>query len=272
MYRSLLAVTIALAALAAPAWGGPAPEVAAVQAGLRTLGLYGGTVDGRAGPGTVGAVRAFQRRHGLSVDGVAGPRTRAALERRTPGRLDVAALQFRLALHGFPAGRFDGRYGERTRAAVRAFQRFAGLRVDGRAGPATLAALRRAPPAALIALRRPVDALVDDGFGPRGDRFHAGLDFPAPAGSPVVAAAPGLVTWAGPRAGGWGLAVVVAHGRGIRTLYAHLASVHVRVGSRVRAGAPLGTVGATGNASGPHLHFEVRLRGAAVDPAPALSR
>ena len=62
--------------------------------------------------------------------------------------------------------------------------------------------------------------------------------------------------------------VVVAHGGGVRTLYAHLASVTVALGSRVRAGSPLGLMGATGHATGPHLHFEVRVRGLAVDPLP----
>jgi murein DD-endopeptidase MepM/ murein hydrolase activator NlpD len=78
------------------------------------------------------------------------------------------------------------------------------------------------------------------------------------------------VTWAGPLAGGWGKLVVVAHADGVRTLYAHLSSIAVRVGARVGTGDRLGAVGATGDATGPHLHFEVRLRGAAVDPRPAL--
>jgi murein DD-endopeptidase MepM/ murein hydrolase activator NlpD len=60
------------------------------------------------------------------------------------------------------------------------------------------------------------------------------------------------------------------HARRTRTLYAHLSEVTVSVGDRVRTGSRIGTVGATGNASGPHLHFEVRVRGAAVDPSPAL--
>jgi peptidoglycan hydrolase-like protein with peptidoglycan-binding domain len=269
--RLLVAVVLVLALSAAPARAGPAPELAAVQAALRALGLYGGTVDGLAGPRTAAAVRAFQRRHGLAVDGVPGPRTRAVLERRTPGRLDVALLQFRLALHGFPSGRFDGRYGDRTRAAVRAFQRFSGLSADGVAGRATLAALRGAPPRCPIALRRPVHAPLGDPFGPRDDRFHAGADFTAPAGVPVVAAAPGTVTWAAPRAGGWGLTVVVARGGGVRTFYSHLGRIEVSVGRRVETGGRLGTVGATGNATGPHLHFEVRVRGAAVDPVPAIA-
>jgi murein DD-endopeptidase MepM/ murein hydrolase activator NlpD len=78
------------------------------------------------------------------------------------------------------------------------------------------------------------------------------------------------VTWAGRLAGGWGKLVVVAHADGVRTLYAHLSSIAVRVGQLVVTGDRVGTVGATGDATGPHLHFEVRLRGAAVDPRPAL--
>ena len=64
--------------------------------------------------------------------------------------------------------------------------------------------------------------------------------------------------------------MTIAHRDGVRTMYAHLSRVDVRVGQRVRTGARVGLVGATGDATGPHLHFEVRLRGAAVDPLPAL--
>jgi murein DD-endopeptidase MepM/ murein hydrolase activator NlpD len=86
----------------------------------------------------------------------------------------------------------------------------------------------------------------------------------------VTAAGPGVVTWAGRRAGAWGLLVVVRHPDGVRTLYAHLESIAVRVRQPVSGGAVLGRVGATGDATGPHLHFEVRVRGAAVDPLRAL--
>jgi murein DD-endopeptidase MepM/ murein hydrolase activator NlpD len=78
------------------------------------------------------------------------------------------------------------------------------------------------------------------------------------------------VTFAGWSAGGWGYLVAIAHSNGVRTLYAHLSRVSVRVGQRVAAGQRVGRVGASGYATGPHLHFEVRLRGAAVDPLPAL--
>ncbi|HYZ78442.1 MAG TPA: M23 family metallopeptidase [Gaiellaceae bacterium] len=121
-----------------------------------------------------------------------------------------------------------------------------------------------------MSLAWPLRGGVGDRFGPRGARFHAGVDLTAPAGTPVGAAAAGRVVWAGYRRGGWGLLVTIAHGDGRRTMYAHLASVDVRLGGRVRTGARVGRVGGTGEATGPHLHFEVRLRSAAVDPLPAL--
>jgi murein DD-endopeptidase MepM/ murein hydrolase activator NlpD len=115
-----------------------------------------------------------------------------------------------------------------------------------------------------------VEGPVADPFGPRGGRFHAGVDIPAPRGTGVVAAAPGRVAFAGWLAGGWGLLVVIAHGDA-RTLYAHLSRIEVQVGEEVQAGWQIGRVGATGDATGPHLHFELRVRGAAIDPLPALS-
>ena len=111
---------------------------------------------------------------------------------------------------------------------------------------------------------------MGDPFGPRGNRFHAGIDLIAPAGAPVAAAGAGRVVWAGSRAGGWGLLVVVAHSHGVRSMYAHLSRVDVRLGQYVTTGQRLGRVGATGDATGPHLHFELRVRGAAVDPLTAL--
>ncbi|MEZ5101365.1 MAG: M23 family metallopeptidase [Thermoleophilia bacterium] len=105
---------------------------------------------------------------------------------------------------------------------------------------------------------------------PRGDRFHEGIDFPAGKGTRVRAAAAGVVEWAGWTDGGYGNLVVVSHGDGYRTYYAHLASVSVEAGQRVRAGSVVGRVGSTGHSSGPHLHFELRLGEAALDPAPSL--
>jgi peptidoglycan hydrolase-like protein with peptidoglycan-binding domain len=268
---------------AGPALGAGSSDVAALQVALRAKGVYRGSVDGVIGPGTAKGIRAIQRRAGLAVDGIAGPRTRRALGRLgrpTLGRRvladkcvgwDVAELQFVLAWHGFPSGTIDGAFGLRTAAAVRRFQRWAGLAADGRAGPSTLAALRTPPAVSPVRLAWPVPgARVGDRFGPRGARFHSGVDFPAQAGAGVIAARAGRVTYAGWHGGGWGKLVVIAHGGGVRTMYAHLARVDVRVGDRVEAGFQVGLVGTTGHATGPHLHFEVRVRGAAVDPLTAL--
>jgi murein DD-endopeptidase MepM/ murein hydrolase activator NlpD len=194
---------------------------------------------------------------------------RAALHSGASGQR-VRTLELELAWHGFPSGVVDGRFGPRLESAVRRFQRSAGIPPSGVVGRVTLRALaepvRRSP----IPLVWPVLAPVGDGFGPRGDAFHAGVDLLAPRGTPVLAAGPGTVTWAGWRAGGWGRLVVVRHPDGVRTLYAHLASISVRVGWQISGGTILGHVGASGDATGPHLHFEVRVGGAAIDPLGAL--
>jgi murein DD-endopeptidase MepM/ murein hydrolase activator NlpD len=273
--RALLALPLLLLSVAAPAAAADA-RVAALQTALHARGLYSGTIDGVPGPRTRRAVLAWQRRAGLARDGVAGPRTYASLggHARLGARvlargkhgLDVAALQFALAAHGFPSGAFDGVFGSHTESALRRFQRWARLGADGRAGPATAAALAVAPARCPMRMIRPLQAPIGDRFGPRGSGFHAGVDLPAANGVGVAAAGPGRVAWAGWRDGGWGNLVVVAHGNGVRSMYAHLSAVEVRVGERVGAGFEIGRVGATGHATGPHLHFEVRLRGAAVDP------
>jgi len=280
----LSVVLLVLVALWLPARAAAARNagVAALQVALHTRGLYAGSIDGLEGQATRAAVERFQRRAGLAADGVAGPNTRKALGRygrhvlgsrpltREARGWDVAALQFLLAWHGFPSGTIDGELGLHTDRALRRFQRWTGLRPDGVAGTSTFAALRRAPATCPIALAWPVEAPLGNAFGPRGTRFHAGIDLLAGAGTAVRAAAPGRVSYAGRITGGWGRLVVVVHARRVRTLYAHLSTVAVAVGERVGTGSPLGAVGSSGNATGPHLHFEVRLRGAAVDPSSAL--
>ena len=279
---TLAVLGLLAASFAGGASGAGSPNVAALQVGLRTHGLYQGTVDGVLGPRTERAVMRFQRRAGLSPDGVIGPRTRKAFGRygrRGPlGRRDlaigtrgwdVAALQFALAWHGFPSAVFDGVLGAHTDTALRKFQRWAGLDPDGTAGPSTYAALRRPVPRSPMKLLAPVAGAYGDLYGPRGNRFHAGIDIPASKGTPVGAAAAGRVVFAAVGEG-FGKLVVLEHAHGVRTRYAHLSRITVRVGQYVKASATVGLVGATGEASGPHLHFEVLVRGANVDPLSAL--
>jgi peptidoglycan hydrolase-like protein with peptidoglycan-binding domain len=258
--------------------GAQSADVAALQVALRGKGLYAGTIDGVRGPQTTAAVRTFQARRGLAVDGVAGRATRRALGRRGRPRLgrrtlaagargwDVAALQWLLARHGFPSGPFDGGLGPRTDAALRRFQAWAGIAADGLAGPGTLARLRRRPPTSPLVFAPPVAAAISDRFGPRGDGFHTGVDYPVATGTTVHAAGRGCVSSAGRTAGGFGKLVVIGHRLGMTSWYAHLSRISVRPGQCVVAGTPIGRAGSTGRSTGPHLHFELRLRGAAVAP------
>jgi murein DD-endopeptidase MepM/ murein hydrolase activator NlpD len=281
---ALLVALVAAAVSTSSASAAGDPAVAALQVALRVKHLYPGQVDGVEGPLTDRAIRRFQRRRGLRVDGIAGQRTRTALGKQWRHRLgsrplqegnrgwDVAALQFRLSWHGFPGGTFDGVFGPRTERAVRGFQQWAGLGVDGVVGNATLARLARPRASAPPSLLRPLDAAVTSPFGPRASRFHAGVDMAASIGAPVRAAAAGQVSFAGWN-DGFGRLVTVTHSHGLSTFYAHLSRIGVRPGQRVAAGARIGRVGRSGvRVSGPHLHFEVHVRGAAVDPLPALRR
>ncbi len=111
----------------------------------------------------------------------------------------------------------------------------------------------------------PVNGTVVSGFGMRWGRLHEGIDITASSGTPIWAAASGTVIHAG-WLGGYGNLVVVDHGDGLATAYAHASAILVGVGQEVSQGETVSLVGSTGNSSGPHLHFEVRVNGVAVDP------
>ena len=101
------------------------------------------------------------------------------------------------------------------------------------------------------------------------NRFHAGIDIPASTGTNIIAAAAGRVAFAGSQ-GGYGRTVIIDHGGGIMTLYAHCSQLLVSEGEQVTQGKVIAKVGSTGMSTGPHLHFEVRENGKYVDPMPWL--
>ncbi len=121
----------------------------------------------------------------------------------------------------------------------------------------------------------PVAGRVSSSFGPRRDplsgtrAFHGGVDIAAARGSPIRAAAGGVVTFADWRGRG-GQVVEIQHPAGVRTRYAHADRLLVRVGDRVRSGEAVATVGSTGRSTGPHLHFSVERHGRLIDPSPWL--
>ena len=113
---------------------------------------------------------------------------------------------------------------------------------------------------------------IASGFGTRIDpvykvpKFHAGLDFTAPIGTPIYATADGIVTDAGFNEGGYGNRVIINHGFGYETLYGHMYRIKAKVGQKIKRGEVIGYVGSTGKSTGPHCHYEVHRNGIPVDP------
>ncbi|MFN8392655.1 MAG: LysM peptidoglycan-binding domain-containing M23 family metallopeptidase [Bdellovibrionota bacterium] len=117
---------------------------------------------------------------------------------------------------------------------------------------------------------------VVSGFGPRSSTFHDGIDIACVEGTPVIAAHAGTVVYSGSKLSGYGNLVILRHPTGLTTVYAHNSELLVSTGQKVRRGEEIAESGATGHATGPHLHFEVRMRDSksryvAVDPLPLLT-
>ena len=192
---TLAVLGLLAASFAGGASGAGSPNVAALQVGLRTHGLYHGTVDGVLGPRTERAVMRFQRRAGLSPDGVIGARTRKAFGRygrrgplgaESPGdrlpRVGRRGAPVRARLARLPVGGLRRRARRAHRHGATEVPAWAGLDPDGTAGPSTYAALKRPVPRSPVKLLAPVAGAYGDLYGPRGNRFHAGIDIPAVQG------------------------------------------------------------------------------------------
>lgn len=147
-----------------------------------------------------------------------------------------------------------------VRARIRAAQASA-VRASGGAGGGSAGPIRRGSGGLIW----PVNGPVSSPFGMRWGRLHAGVDIPVPVGTPVRASQTGRVIIAGPT-GGYGNYLCIAHGGSMSTCYAHNDSIGVSQGQSVKQGQIVARSGNTGNSTGPHMHFEVRINGSPVDP------
>lgn len=188
------------------------------------------------------------RRFGLNPDAMAASRLRAG-----PGRLSSGL--------GGPFIPFFG--GKSEKIADPRFDRLADAIERMNALENALASVPTSMPAAA--------GLPSSGYGYRRDPFtgagamHSGVDFKAAHGTAILAAADGKITYAGYQ-GGYGKTIEITHANGLITRYAHLSGYGASLGQRVARGSQIGQMGSTGRSTGPHLHFEVRLNGRAVNP------
>lgn len=136
--------------------------------------------------------------------------------------------------------------------------------VDSTAAPSVIAAGPPSDPSA-SGLIWPVEGVLTSPFGPRWGSIHPGIDIGAPTGTPIRAAKSGVVVNAASN-GGYGNFTCINHGGGLSTCYAHQSAFATAAGAQVKQGDVIGYVGSTGFSTGPHLHFEVRIDGQAVDP------
>jgi len=113
---------------------------------------------------------------------------------------------------------------------------------------------------------------VSSHFGPRGRRHHDGIDVPAPRGTPVIAADKGVVVYSDNGIRGYGNMIVLAHGDDVFTVYAHNQKNFVSKGDKISKGEKIALVGNTGRSTGPHLHFEIRVKNKVRNPAQYLSK
>lgn len=127
-------------------------------------------------------------------------------------------------------------------------------------GKVTRAKIGKGYKSAGINFIRPVSGTVSSRYGPRWGTTHKGTDIAAPTGTPIKAAAAGTVTFAGEYST-YGKLVIISHGNGVQTYYGHCSVLNVKEGQKVSSGQLIAKVGSTGNATGPHLHFEIRING-----------
>jgi murein DD-endopeptidase MepM/ murein hydrolase activator NlpD len=229
--------------------------------------------DRSAPGGMVGVLARMQ----MSLDGIEG-RQRAALNtleesydskmRRMRGVFSDLGLDMAEMQKAAPKGGIGGPFVPLKPASSDAFDRQL-FRIN--VERAEIDRLSRT--LSLVPYRKPVIGEIElsSGFGVRTDPFlgrpamHTGLDFRASMGDPVRVTANGTVTSAG-WSGGYGRMVEVDHGNGLSTRYGHLSEILVKVGQPVKIGEVIGAVGSTGRSTGPHLHYETRIDGEAVDP------
>ncbi len=214
-------------------------------------------------------VSSFERQH-ASVGPAAGHGPAPTGDVGVPTAATVAPL---------PIAAENGRNSRRVAAhAVRAYEGISGT--DGAVSQASAVPAASAgphPDSLPASWPLPVAAPLSSSFGWRrdpiagGTHFHAGVDLKAAYGRPVPAVEPGRVVFAGAQ-GGYGLTVVVDHGGGVQTRYAHLSQLDIRTGEDLAGGQVLGRVGNSGRSTGPHLHFEVVQDGVRVDPVRASDR
>ncbi|HEY9723037.1 MAG TPA: peptidoglycan DD-metalloendopeptidase family protein [Oscillatoriaceae cyanobacterium] len=190
---------------------------------------------------------------------------------------NVRQLQQALQNAGFDPQGVDGIFGPLTQAAVVAFQQAKGLEVDGIVGPQTAGALGISLDASAPAVPSSSGVVapipgwqneISQHYG--GPGGHPGVDIAVPQGTPIHAAKDGTVVYAQFNSGGYGNLVILQHDDGTFTMYAHQSQIEVSQGQHVSAGQELGLVGATGDATGPHLHFEVR-QGSEVWSSPTIN-
>src|SRR4051812_27173588 len=283
--------------------GSQGPDVVRIQSAL------GQAPDGVFGSRTEAAVRVFQSRNGLLVDGIVGPQTwrvlfgphGASYDAATPKyqfqiqratKVEEAKVRPALAGQG-PVAKIVLRSTPSANEGVKQHRHATAQAPAAHAHdaiPHTTPAVDHSPPATPHTVSAPEPAApvstscgssrivapvkhytVTGDFGEqRPGHLHAGIDLAAPMGTPIVAAACGVVTTAGVQSG-YGNIVCIRHSSSLTTCYAHLSRFASHVGQEVHQGQVIGYVGMTGDATGPHVHFETRVHGTPVDPAPYLS-